>query len=251
MTTEPQLRSQTPAQTQPPTPTRVRTPTAPLGTVGTVVGAEVKRLQSGYLRDRPDAVAALARLRRGAGKDAAGIADLWGLIDLQTLYTDMTLRQEEAENAVYAAMALWALHQQSRSTGMHRPGGDELGTAVRRLMPPGEILEPIRKRFVRAGAAPTLAALAVKLREITTLLRVEEISLDYALLADQLYRWQLRGGPDEVRRSWGRSFHAHRPKTAADPAATADPAAAADPTADSDPDPVARTTPETDPKDTP
>ncbi|WP_199808219.1 hypothetical protein [Streptomyces sp. NRRL S-1022] len=30
--------------------------------------------------------------------------------------------------------ALWSLHQQSRSSGMHRPG-TELGSAVPRLMP--------------------------------------------------------------------------------------------------------------------
>ncbi|MFF9409895.1 type I-E CRISPR-associated protein Cse2/CasB [Streptomyces anandii] len=184
-------------------------PRAVEGTVRALVGRELARLQRGYLADRPDAVAALARLRRGAGRDTAAVPDLWGLIDLEPVYGDAKLRTEAAETAVYTAMTLWSLHQQSRSSGMHRPGV-ELGAAVRRLMPAGEIDEPVRKRFVRAGTAATLPVLAVRLREIVLLLRGQDIALDYALLADQLYRWQQPGGPDRVRRLWGRAFHAYR-----------------------------------------
>jgi CRISPR system Cascade subunit CasB len=215
-------------QAQPNSTPAVR-PRTPSGPVGAVVGKEIKRLQEGYLNDHSAAVAALARLRRGAGKDAAAIPDLWGLIDTRDLYSDPALRHEDAENAVYLATTLWALHQQSRSTRMHGLGGNELGAAVRRLMPPGEIDEPVRKRFVRAGTA-----LAGRLREITVLLRGADVSLDYALLAEQLYLWQRPGGPDQVRRSWGRSFHAHQPRPGTDQATT-----------------QAAPVSETDPKDTP
>lgn len=200
--------------TQTKSPTQFRTP---LGPVGTVVGKEVKRLQHGYLNGRSADIAALARLRRAAGKDVAAIPDLWGLIDTQALYADPALRHEDAENAVYVAATLWSLHQQSRGSGMHSSGGNELGAAVRRLMPAGEIYEPIRKRFARAGTAPTLPVLAARLREITVLLRGQDISLDYALLADQLYHWQRPGDRDQVRRSWGRSFHVYRPRAASGP----------------------------------
>lgn len=189
-----------------------RRPTPPLGPVGTVVARHVAGLQRGYLADQPAAVAALARLRRGAGRDAQAVPDLWGLIDTSELYADERLRGwavERAENAVSLVMPLWALHQQSSSTVMH-VAGIELGAAVRKLMPRGEIDEPIRKRFVRAGSAPTLTILSVRLREIVTLLRRDALALDYALLADQLHHWQRPGGPDAVRASWGRSFHAYR-----------------------------------------
>jgi CRISPR system Cascade subunit CasB len=206
--------------------TKAPAPEAPRteGTVRALVGREIARLQRGYLADRPEAVAALARLRRGAGRDAAAVADLWGLIDLEPVYADRQLRTDAAETAVYTAMTLWSLHQQSRSSGMHRPG-TELGAAVRRLMPAGEIDEPVRKRFVRAGTSATLPVLATRLREIVLLLRGKDIALDYALLADQLYRWQQPGGPDRVRRSWGRSFHAYRttPDENTDGAAATDP----------------------------
>jgi CRISPR system Cascade subunit CasB len=76
------------------------------------------------------------------------------------------------------------------------------------MMKPGEIDEPLLKRLVRAGTAPDLTALAQRLRDIVVLLRREDIDLDYALLAGQLYTWQRPGGADAVRREWGRSFHA-------------------------------------------
>ncbi|MFI9462428.1 type I-E CRISPR-associated protein Cse2/CasB [Streptomyces xiamenensis] len=182
-------------------------------------------LQSGYLADRPDAVATLARLRRGAGKPPEDVPDLWGLVDTGALYEDLPpgtrpatqgaeTALERAENALHVALTLWALHQQSRREGMHRrdeparPAG--LGAAVRRLMPGQDIDEPLRRRLVRAGNAPDLTTLAQRLRDIVPLLRPADIALDYALLAHQLYRWQQTGGREEVRRAWGRSFHTHR-----------------------------------------
>ncbi|MCW8382376.1 type I-E CRISPR-associated protein Cse2/CasB [Streptomyces justiciae] len=188
-----------------------------------ITAENINDLQRGYLADQPRAVAALARLRRGAGREIQQLPDLWGLIDTGPLHDPMHdggwLPREEdlmrAEDAVHVAVTLWALHQQSRTTGMHRldrkdaPAG--LGAAVRRLMPRGDIDETILKRLVRAGHAPDLPALAQRLREIVLLLRREDIALDYALLSRQLCHWQQPGGRDDVRRAWGRSFNAYRP----------------------------------------
>ncbi|MFI9730890.1 type I-E CRISPR-associated protein Cse2/CasB [Streptomyces sp. NPDC052092] len=190
--------------------------------------------QEGYLNDRSQAVAALARLRRGAGREAGEMPDLWSLIDTDALHTTATgtraLGEQElvrAENALHAALTLWAFHQQSRGMPMHRrhtrerPGG--LGAAVRRLMPADGIDEPVRKRLVRAGTAPDLVTLTQRLRDIVALLRREDIPLDYALLAGQLYCWQWPDGPAAVRRAWGRSFHEQRrPRPASDETTTPD-----------------------------
>jgi CRISPR system Cascade subunit CasB len=186
--------------------------------VALVADGEIGRLQRGVLKDVPTAVGAVARLRRAAGKDAVATPDLWGLIDLESLFateSGLTERdRERAEKAIYAAVTLWSLHQQSQGEPMHSASGpSNLGAAVHRLMRPGELDDPLRKRLVRAGAAPGLPQLTVRLREIIQLLRRESVSLDYALLADQLYRWQQPGGPTAVRRDWGRAFHAYRPPT--------------------------------------
>ncbi|MFE3074378.1 type I-E CRISPR-associated protein Cse2/CasB [Streptomyces sp. NPDC059247] len=179
----------------------------------------ISRWQHGYLNDEAKAVAALARLRRGAGKPAGQTPDLWDLVDTQLLHgvrrDGAPLSETElarAEDALHVSLTLWAFHQQSRSRGMHelhkreRPRG--LGAAVHRLMPANDIDDGLRKRFVRAGNAPDLAALTRHLREIVTLLRRDEVSLDYGLLAGQLYQWQWPGGAERVRLAWGRSFHA-------------------------------------------
>ncbi|MFI1377796.1 type I-E CRISPR-associated protein Cse2/CasB [Embleya sp. NPDC020886] len=216
-------------------PTRRR----PLGPVGNTVSDHIRGLQKGYLDDRGDAVAAIARIRRGAGKPSEDMPDLWGLLGTEPLYEPGRLGEgdtDRAADAAYIALTLWALHQQShRVHRMHVPGGHELGSAVRRLMPGMEIDEPIRKRFVRAGSAPHLIALAERLRDIVQLLRREEIPLDYGLLADQLYRWQQPGGRQQIRRAWGTAFHAYRdPKTAPATAADASPDDDTDTTTDKD-----------------
>ncbi|MFJ8692804.1 type I-E CRISPR-associated protein Cse2/CasB [Streptomyces roseolilacinus] len=191
-----------------------------LGIVGQLAAARITPLQKGYLKDEAAAVATLARLRTVAGKDALSIPHLWGLIDTGPLYAQgedtnaRPLREHElqwAEQAFYTALSLWATHQQSRRTGMHHGSGGELGTAIRRLMPANEITEPILKRFIRAGTAPSFSRLAQRLRELVMLLRQHDLPLDYALLAEQLYTWQQPGGPEAVRTTWGRSFHAYRP----------------------------------------
>lgn len=187
--------------------------------VAELAAARITPWQDGYLRDRPKDVAALARLRRGAGRDAADLPDLWTLVDTAPLHARIDgvrpLSEQQitrAEDALHAALTLWALHQQSRSVRMHRPHTYQrpagLGAAVRRLMPPDGIDEPVRKRLVRAGTAPDLTALSQRLRDLIVLLRRADIPLDYGLLAGQLYAWQWPEGGDTVRREWGRSFHA-------------------------------------------
>ncbi|WP_119730091.1 type I-E CRISPR-associated protein Cse2/CasB [Thermomonospora amylolytica] len=184
--------------------------------VGQVAGASIARWQTGYLADQSTAVAALAQLRRGAGKLPQDMPELWGMIGAEALFEERLSDTEatRAENALFLAVTLYALHQQSRTDqGMHKPG-IELGAAVRRMMPGNEIDEPIRRRFVRVGAATTPDVLAYRLREIVTLLRRYAVPLDYRRLAIRLYQAQTPDGMRQVRQLWGRSFHAHRPEPA-------------------------------------
>jgi CRISPR system Cascade subunit CasB len=214
----------TATDTQAPQPT-VSTPKIPVAQiVHETVNARIAELQSGYLKDRPDAVGALARIRRGAGKPINAVPDLWGLTVTDALYAKLDGKAwpgelEKAENGVHIAVTLWALHQQSRrDTPMHVAGGPQLGRAVRALMPGGEIDEPVRQRFVRMGTATSLDVLAQRARDIVLLLRREAQPMDYGMLAEQLYRWQLPNGRLKVHQDWGRNFHANRPAGADAPA---------------------------------
>ncbi|MFC4906893.1 type I-E CRISPR-associated protein Cse2/CasB [Actinomadura gamaensis] len=183
--------------------------------IADVAGAQIRTWQRGYLADLGSAVAALAQLRRGAGKLPADVPELWGTTGTEELYQalpELAKWESEAthaENALFLALTLYASHQQShRSAAMHKPD-IELGAAVRRLAGE-EIDEPIRRRFVRVGAAATPDVLAYRMREIVALLRGAAIPLDYARLAQRLYQAQTPDGMAEVRRVWGRSFHAFR-----------------------------------------
>ncbi|WHM35059.1 type I-E CRISPR-associated protein Cse2/CasB [Streptomyces sp. BPPL-273] len=226
----------------PPTPVPVPVPVDQR--VAELAATLIAFWQEGHLKDRSPAVAALARLRRGAGREAGETPDLWSLIDTDPLHAPAEAMRplseqelERAENALHAALTLWAFHQQSRKVPMHRrhtrerPGG--LGAAVRRLMPADGTDAPVRKRLVRAGTAPDLVTLAQRLRDIVALLRSAKtpVPLDYGLLAGQLYLWQWPDGPATVRRRWGRSFHElprplpdtdHKPAPASDENTTPD-----------------------------
>ncbi|MFD6098262.1 type I-E CRISPR-associated protein Cse2/CasB [Nocardiopsis flavescens] len=189
--------------------------------IGSFVDERIRSIQGGYMKDRPEAVALLAKLRRGAGKPLAAVPELLGLTLDHRFYEEFPVGHrhiDDAEAAVHEALTLYALHQQSkRDQGMHRRGRD-LGGAVRRLMPGGAIDEPLRRRFVQAGSAVDQGVRLDRLRGIVKLLRVADVPLDYGLLADQLYQVRaLRDGPARVRAAWGRGFQSHRPETAETP----------------------------------
>jgi CRISPR system Cascade subunit CasB len=150
-------------------------------------------------------------------------------------------RESAAENAVHLTVTLWAMHQQSVRDADMYVSGWSLGRAVRRLargrtgVPTTDekladrkraeeartnrtagrtdadqaesLNESVRKRFVRVGGTDEFASLAVRLRDLVTLLRTARIPLDYPRLADQLCQWQDDDLRANVRRAWGREFH--------------------------------------------
>ncbi|GAA3490832.1 type I-E CRISPR-associated protein Cse2/CasB [Streptomyces cremeus] len=217
---------------------------------GRAVDRCIGRLQAPYRQHASSAVAALARLRRGVGKAAHEAPESWGndgLEELSAIRAELdsagaendasakfysaderrwSVRREQAEErAVFLAITLWALHQQSiRDANMH--GHDwGLGRSVRYLAQgrpaatsaevtavadegrEEELNEALRKRFVRIGTSTSFEMLGVRLREVVVLLRGARIPLDYARLADQLSDWQDPPRQAEIRRAWGRDFH--------------------------------------------
>lgn len=185
------------------------------------VAARVSELQTGYIDDRPDAVASLARLRRGAGKLPADTPELWGdKVDLADCRYPAA-KDDQAETAIHIAMSLFALHQQShRASRMHQGAAKrgeisrqrDLGWAVRELTFGTESGEPARRRLVQAGKAVSIESLALRLRGLVQLLRGAQVPLDYGLLAHHLLLAQ-QTGMHEVRRAWGRGYSVYTPPT--------------------------------------
>jgi CRISPR system Cascade subunit CasB len=196
-----------------PNPAELPQPTAqhrgrpPLGAVGRFVHARVMQLQHGYLQRRPAAVAALAQLRRGVGKPVGAIADLWQLtlegVPLPPRYGDEATINERA---THTALTLYALHQQSRSEPMHRPG-QSIGAAARILARCTTSPEATRRRFEALGTASTFEEVAHHARGLISQFRTHGIPLDYGRFADQLVGLLHPASADRVRLSWGRDFY--------------------------------------------
>jgi CRISPR system Cascade subunit CasB len=189
-----------------------------LDLVGTVVHRRISDLQYRFLREHrdPAAVAALARLRRGAGKAPGAVLDILEY----TTADEFVGRRDDSEPspgewAAHVAMTLFAVHQQSRGEQMHRRGRG-LGVAMRSLHTgdPAKLPEPLTRRFRMLGTADSFPELTYHLRGVVQLLRAGGAPLDYGLLADQLVAWQ-RYGPDRVQLTWGREFYRTRPAEAA------------------------------------
>jgi CRISPR system Cascade subunit CasB len=178
------------------------------GRVGTVVDQRVGELQARALAGVPSAIGALARLRRGAGKQPGEVLDILEY----TVADEFFVGRSDAdvsidEYAAHVALTLFALHQQSKPGRMHRRGAG-LGTALRRLHDgPDPVPDPVQRRFRVLGTADSVTELTHHLRGAVQLLRTKDIALDYGLLADQLVAWQWPGGPDRVRLRWGREFY--------------------------------------------
>lgn len=180
---------------------------------GEFVDARVSDLQNRYLsteyRD-PAAVAALARLRRGVGKQPGEVLELLEYTVSEELWPGPDDEPGPEEQAVHVAMTLFAVHQQSRGERMHRRGRG-LGVALRSLHTGDQrtLPDPLLRRFRMLGTADSFPELTHHLRGAVQLLRVGGEPLDYGLLADQLATWQ-RHGRSGVQLTWGRQFHRTR-----------------------------------------
>lgn len=179
----------------------------------------VTRIQREYLpaagRERPSsqASAALATLRRGHVDDPAAEPSVWEVTIPgmpEGLLNDGGA-PSGPERAVHAALVLYAYHQQGRRKPMH-VSGPSLGAALRRLaMARGEGQardHGTLRRFHSVATSRSESQRLYHLRSLVTLLRAEEVPLDYGRLAVDLLDLRFSGGrADRVRYAWGRDLH--------------------------------------------
>ncbi|GLW89752.1 type I-E CRISPR-associated protein Cse2/CasB [Actinokineospora globicatena] len=174
-----------------------------------IVSERVGKLQRGYLADRPASVAALARLRRAAGKPTGTMFDILEHTHAEEFVVGRPGDEPTyAENAAHTALTLYAVHQQSQRQGMHHYGWG-LGRSTRALIPEGtpRIESPVVRRFATLGTADSYSELTHHLRGVVQLLRAQQVRLDYGRLALDLLLWQMPEHTSHVRLRWGRDFH--------------------------------------------
>ncbi|MFF3853729.1 type I-E CRISPR-associated protein Cse2/CasB [Micromonospora sp. NPDC002575] len=184
--------------------------------LGDHVARTVGTLQARVLATvpQPEAVSALARLRRGIGRAPGFDFTLERYLQVPDELLGRRPADDsdaaDTEYAVHDAVTLYALHQQSRRERMHLDGrglGQALADLVRKTAGP----EGVRRRFAALGTASSYHESIYHLRSLVTMLREHQIPLDYGLLADDLRTLRLPDGPAKVQAIWGREFFRSRP----------------------------------------
>lgn len=184
-------------------------------------------LYRGAQDNRGSAISALARLRRAASSEIGDDPAAWQIAFLGFPIPDDDRDYPSArEKAVYLALTLFALHQQSKKKPMHEMNGPTFGAALSRLARingSADPSDPVIRRFNALVTADTEAETRWHLRSLVGQLRVHEIPLDYGRLADDLaalsgYHREIGSGDGARRRvqlRWSRDF-SRAPKTYTD-----------------------------------
>ena len=147
----------------------------------------------------------LAALRRGVSRSPGELPEIWELTRVEVPDGAGDAPTWE-EIAVHTAMTLYAVHQQSRTEPMFRPGVG-LGSAAHDLVGRDEENPSARARFNALVTSTTVAELRHHLRSFVSLLRARGIALDHAMLADDVLRFQQPGGAKQVRLTWARQYY--------------------------------------------
>lgn len=164
------------------------------------------------------AVATLRRLSPAEpGDDPASWAFVWRDLPAPLLgreTPDGRLDPSWAEQAAHSALVLYAVHQQSTGSQVHRRGarpGAAFGALARaRATGADEMSSSMLDHVHAAASATSHERRAYFLRTLVTLLRAETsppIPLDYGLLADDLAGLASPRRAPQVRLAWGRDLH--------------------------------------------
>lgn len=157
--------------------------------------------------------AVLANLRRGIGRHPGEVPELWYLI-MENVDDDL-LRDGRFETALFDTLTLFAWHQQGhepKSEPMHK-SGQSIGEAMADLVfadKSGDIehaKERIIKKFGIITSSDGTDDLYAHVRSMVSLLKSNDIPLDYADLAYAFYVASYRDDIFKTYLNWGRDFY--------------------------------------------
>lgn len=205
-------------------------------TIGGYTRAAIRRIYRGWETDpNRSGIAdarvreALARLRTAGSRPPGASPEVWEYLPGDpALYIQQEFGAQSRpgeptaqEIAVHHALTLWAAHQQSKNEPMHDDRQTEDGSqgsisfaqAIRLLSQrrDGEReagdAGPVRRRFVTALRAQSVAAMVRHSRGLVQMLRVEGIAFDYGRFSEDLLWFQFTRTRSRVQRQWSRDFH--------------------------------------------
>ena len=114
-----------------------------------------------------------------------------------------------SEWAIYIALTLFALHQQGKDLKRESVNtkGKGLGSAVAELVKTEEDRQRVWKRFQTIATSSDVRELGYHLRSMIQLLKADGISLDYGVLAKDIFDYQDSNRVNAVRLKWGEDFY--------------------------------------------
>jgi len=157
-------------------------------------------------QDRP-APQDLAIFRSALGREAGAVPKLWPYYT-SPVSDDDALRDRLPDELVaeHAALALFGLHQQSKTRPMHR-AGIRLGAAWLALRRTEKFsTEALDKKLAVAAASTSVAVLRTRLRGLIDQLRTADQPLDYDELMRDLRDWARPSRRDVVRQRWALGY---------------------------------------------
>ena len=151
--------------------------------------------------------AALAELRHGVGKKPGELPSLWGMI-FDKMPDELFGRKEASysEWAVYTALTLYALHRQGSSSDVYQKD-ISVGAAASGLIDNEDEIPRVVNRLNTVVTANSNDDLAYHLRGLIQLFKGADIKLDHAMLARDLYYFNIADIADSVKLRWGRDFY--------------------------------------------
>lgn len=160
--------------------------------------------------------AILACLRRGIGKEIGMLPDLLGFVLPENEISCYSQQEEQVEKAIYAALTLYAFHQQ----GIERCVSDGLtdedtavshrnsfGYAAGKLFKVSGNEAGVQRRFNQILTAKDLTELSVHVRGIISLMKRQSIAIDYPQFALDLYHFQQPAWRRKIVLSWGKDYY--------------------------------------------
>ena len=175
-----------------------------------IYGHVAKRI--GQIYNSPDSSKILAELRRGVGKDMSECYSTWAyvLTGMPQEFLSRTYDEtaSESELAVYTALTLYALHQQSESNSVNI-SDVSFGDAVGRLAKTSVNSDGVRRRFDSILTSDNLLELSHHARGLIQLMKSagRSIGFDYAMFATDLYNYQWPENRRKVLFRWGEGYY--------------------------------------------
>ena len=169
------------------------------------------RNQIFFLTNGPDSKGNLAQIRRGVGKRLDESYETWQFIlseiPEQLLSKTPDCTPTPAENAIFTAITLFAVHQQSQTNSVNK-SGSSFGEAVGK-MARNSVNDSIKKRFDAVITSNDLEELTNHARGLINLMRFSDIGIgfDYALFAKDLYYFQFPDSRRSVVFRWGQDYY--------------------------------------------